>query len=107
MDGAEHVGERLRRSTRPWSTTTPLSTWMKNRLGFIMKSPTITSSMISRRMAWSERLNTFSRSPRLTIPTSRPSLSTTGSRLTPAVCIRRAASATVASGAVETTTART
>ena len=72
-----------------------------------MKSPTITSSMISRRMAWSGRLNTFSRSPRLTIPTSRPSSSITGSRFTPAACIRRAASATVASGEVETTTTTT
>ena len=49
-----------------------LVTWMKKRSGSIMNSPTITSSMISRRMASSGRLNTFNRSLRLTIPTSRP-----------------------------------
>jgi hypothetical protein len=59
--------------------------------------------MISHRMAWSGRLNTFSRSLRLTIPTSRPPSPVTGSRLTLARCMRRAASATVASGETDTT----
>jgi hypothetical protein len=39
-------------------------------VGIIVNSPTIRSSMILRRMDRSGRLNTFSRSARLTIPTS-------------------------------------
>jgi hypothetical protein len=95
-------GMTLRRSTWPCSTTTPSSTWMKNRLGPILNSPPMTSSMISRRMAWSGRLKTFKRSLRLTIPTSRPRSPITGSRLMLARCMRRAASATVASGEMDT-----
>jgi hypothetical protein len=44
----------------------------------MMKSPTITSLMIWLRIASSGRVNAFSRSARLTIPTSRPASLTTG-----------------------------
>ena len=95
------MGIRLRRSTRPVRLTTPSRTSTSTRAGSTSSSCP-SSSSIAQRISSSGRVSGRSRSPRLTMPTSRPEPATTGRRFIPAACIRLAASVTVACGSTLT-----
>ena len=88
----------LRRSSRPRRVTTPSRTSTSTLSGSTQSERTRTSWRTSAAISPSDRRNTLSRSARLTMPSSGPAGSTTGSRFTPCRCSSLAASATVASG---------
>src|SRR6266542_2922057 len=83
-----------RRSTCPLSVTTPSRTSTVTSGGSVPTTPRRTSVTTCSAMAKSGRRNTLSRSRRDTMPTNRPSSSTTGSRLTSAESISLAPSTT-------------
>ncbi len=84
----------------PSKVTTPSFTRTEYQLG--SEWPGITWVMISVRISASVRSKTARMSVRLTIPTSRPSSSTTGRRLTLRVYISCAACSIVSSGVIVT-----
>ncbi|CAG7646396.1 hypothetical protein SBRY_40402 [Actinacidiphila bryophytorum] len=96
------TGIRARRSTVPRNDTRPSVTATTTSSDPMPNVRSRMSPLISSRMTRSRRRNTRSRSARLTMPTSRPVSSTTGSRLTLPWSIARAACTTVHSGCATT-----
>ena len=89
-------------ATSPSIVTSPASTAIRSRSGVFQSVRRITSSRISRSIASSSRAKARTRSARVTMPTSLPCLSTTGSLFTQRSSINAAASEIARSGRIVT-----